>query len=353
MNVYGPLRIFWDLTYLLGEAVSSLEGENRERSIDAVPDLDRRGQPARAICQAPPQTQDAALEDSGRAEAGVLQHVLLAAQNSDGGWGYHNANSWTEPTALAALALDAHGCNGLSYHRGCAWLAARQREDGGWPPNTTVRISTWVTSLAFLALSEQSNQFRQRAAIQWLKNAVNQNLPPFEQFIFGVLHLSSPKIPGASPWFPGTAGWVIPTSLNILSLSRAARILNDPDLASIIAESRSYLLAHCCRDGGWNHGGSSYRSENAQSYPETTGLALLALRGVPYAKVAPALHVAESFLDRAESAEGLAWLQMGLAKQGKPPGQKSATFPCRTIRDISLRLLALAANSPRNQLMAA
>ncbi len=319
---YEGLRTFWHFSYLFGDVVPSLEGENSERCIDAIPDLDRRGRPARAVCETPPQTQDCALDESRRVGADELQHALLAAQNSDGGWGYNTANSWTEPTALAVLALDAHECNRLAYSRACEWLVARQRDDGGWPPNDTVCISTWVTSLAFLALSEQGGRFRQRAAILWMKGAVNQSLPPFEHFIFRILQLTSPKIPGGSPWFPGTAGWVIPTSLNILSLSRAARGGNDPDLDSIVAESRSYLLTHRCRDGGWNHGGSSYRSEKAPSYPETTGVALLALGGVPYPKVAPALKVAESFLDRAESAEGLAWLQMGLTKQGKQPAQR-------------------------------
>jgi len=332
--------------------VFCLEGENRERCVDAVPDLDWRGQPARAVCQAPPQTQDAALETSLVAGAGKLLHALDTAQNSDGGWGYRSANSWTEPTALAALALNAYGCDGPAYRRGCAWLAARQHEDGGWSPNDMVSTSTWVTSLAFLALAERI-RFRQRLAIQWMKNAVNQDPSPFERFIFGALRLTPPKVAGASPWFPGTAGWVIPTCLNLLSLSRAARMTNDSELTSIMADSRSFLLTHCCRDGGWNHGGSSYRSENAPSYPETTGLALLALGDVPYAKLAPAIQVAESFLDRAESSEGLAWLQMGLTKQGKPPRSESATFACHTLRDVALRLLGIAATSPRNQLMGA
>jgi len=49
---------------------------------------------------------------------------------------------------------------------------------------------------------------------------------------------------------------------------------------------------------GWNHGGSSFRSENATSYPETTGLALLALSDVPD----PAFHLAEAFLQHQRSA---------------------------------------------------
>jgi len=334
--------------------VSSLEGENRERCIDAVRHLDRRGFPARALREAPAQTQnDATVGESRTAEVDRLQRTLIQAQNINGGWGYNGNSWWTEPTALAILALHASGCKGTPYDRGCGWLAAAQRKDGGWSPHLTVHESTWVTSLAFLALAGSSVRFNEKAAIEWLKRSVNQTLPAFEQFIFRALQLNSPKMAGSAPWFPGTAGWVIPTSLTLLSLSRAARAANDPELVNTMTASRSYLLARRCVDGGWNHGGSSYRSENARSYPESTGLALLALGGVSTTQLTPALQLAESFLGCAESAEGLAWLQMGLTKQGRAPTLDSGQFPCRTIRETSLRLLALTADSPRNCLMAA
>ncbi len=333
--------------------MSSLEGENRERCIDAVRHLDRRGFPARVVCEAPAETQNDAVRESRTAEADRLQGTLLQAQNINGGWGYHsNSSCWTEPTALAILALDASGYKGAEYRRGCGWLAAAQRKDGGWSPHITVHESTWVTSLAFLALAGNAVAFDEKAAIEWLKQTVNRTLPPVEQLIFRVLRLNSPKIAGSTPWFPGTAGWVIPTSLNILSLSPAAGTSNDSDLVNTISAARSYLLAHRCCDGGWNHGGSSYRSENARSYPETTGLVLLALGDTSSMKLAPTLQLAESFLRRAESAEGLAWLQMGLTKQGRAPAQESGHLPCRTIREVSLRLLALTADSPRNRFMA-
>jgi hypothetical protein len=41
--------------------------------------------------------------------------------------------------------------------------------------------------------------------------------------------------------------------------------------------------------------------------------------------------------------EGLSWLQMGLAAQGKKMQDPPPRFRPRTVRDISLRLLALAA----------
>jgi hypothetical protein len=196
-----------------------------------------------------------------------------------------------------------------------SWLERRQNTDGGWPPNDAVPASTWVTSLAILALPNVGKQ-----AGVWLSK-----------------HIYSKD--GGSPWFPGTAGWVTPTATSILALSR----LDNASFASQIEKGRRFLLSRPCRDGGWNHGGSSFRSENANSYPETTGIALLALAGVPSEQLTAALRLSDGLLKTPGSVEGLSWLQMGLVAQGKKLEDSQPSFQLRTIRDISLRLLALAA----------
>ena len=77
---------------------------------------------------------------------------LVSAQSEDGGWPFHpGATSWTEPTALAILALGALQL-GEPCLRGQQWLIRQQRSDGGWSPTANVAESTWVTSLALLAL---------------------------------------------------------------------------------------------------------------------------------------------------------------------------------------------------------
>jgi squalene-hopene/tetraprenyl-beta-curcumene cyclase len=64
-------------------------------------------------------------------------------QNDDGGWGEdcrsYDEQSWigrgestASQTAWALLALDAAGERSEAVERGVAWLASRQREDGGW-----------------------------------------------------------------------------------------------------------------------------------------------------------------------------------------------------------------------------
>jgi Prenyltransferase and squalene oxidase repeat len=249
------------------------------------------------------------------AEVGELQRQLLAFQNPDGGWPFLKGSSWTEPTALALLALRLHDQSLPIRQAAASWLERRQNSDGGWRPNDAVPTSTWVTSLAILALPNASKQ-----AGVWLA---------------GHIHSKT----GGSPWFPSTAGWVTPSATSILALSR----LDSASFASQIEQSRKFLLSRRCRDGGWNHGGSSFRSENANSYPETTGLALLALTSIPSEQLTAAFRLSDDFLKNPGSTEGLSWLQMGLIAQGRKPDNPQLSFRPRTVRDISLRLLALAA----------
>ena len=149
------------------------------------------------------------------------------------------------------------------------------------------------------------------------------------------------------PWFPGTAGWVVPTSLSVIALSQAARIGNG-NFAELARESQQYLLSRRCVDGGWNYGGSNTRSEDAASYPETTGIALLALASLPKDQLSVPLHVGEKFLEASQSLEGLSWLQMGLRANGRLALEPATIPPARTTRDICLRLLALAFGTGRS-----
>ena len=284
------------------------------------------------------------------AEADELQHQLLRAQNPDGGWGYENTSSWTEPTALSLLALEARNACGAPYQRGHAWLAQIQRSDGGWPPKPSVPISTWVTSLATLALSGDQSAAQRRRGVNWLLSQITPE-PGLILRLAAQIRERPVSLPqgGGSPWFPGTAAWVSPTASSILAFSAARKEISD--LQPHIHRAREYLLSRRCSDGGWNHGGSKYRSENANSYPETTGMALLALHGLPVSELSVSLRRAQALLESPGSAEGLSWLQLGLFRHGVDALDTNISFECRTTRDVSLRLLALEARSSTNKLV--
>ncbi|HMF79090.1 MAG TPA: prenyltransferase/squalene oxidase repeat-containing protein [Bryobacteraceae bacterium] len=277
------------------------------------------------------------------AEVHELQQRLLAAQNADGGWAFRaGGSSWTEPTALALLALGLSSQTADS--RAVAWLVKHQNTDGGWPPSGAIPTSTWVTSLCVLALPKtQEHHERLRSATGWLTRAVNPEVSPLKQLLSRA-GIPPSKAPGGSPWFPGTAGWVIPTSLSILALLRMNASV------ATVRQSQSYLLSHRCPDGGWNHGGSPFQRESPASYPETTGLALLSLAHTSPAELRPALRLGEFFLQQPGSLEGWSWLRMGLLAHGCRLEQSGVRPPPRSTRDISLLLLALAAGDAQNPL---
>jgi len=158
---------------------------------------------------------------------------------------------------------------------------------------------------------------------------------------------AKPDVPSeeAWSWFPNTAGWLTPTALAMLALRRWR---SNPELSAAVerrlANGEAYLWSRLCRDGGWNHGSSKALGYEADSYPETTGQALLALQGTRDRRLEQPLAAAERHLARCRSAEGIAWLQLGLLAHGRSIASIPAPSPpLRTIPEIALSLLAARA----------
>lgn len=170
------------------------------------------------------------------------------------------------------------------------------------------------------------------------------------------------------PWYPGGTAWVCPTALSVLALQKLAKRGGAPakrsDLKRRIDQGISYLLSRCCRDGGWNHGSTRALGYDADSYPETTGLALLALHGVNDPKVTQGLTRGEQQLAVCQSSEGVSWLRMGLGAHGRTPLPPSfggdsnqpgdnANGPTMRggVMEIALAALADAAQAGRNSFL--
>jgi hypothetical protein len=268
--------------------------------------------------------------------------VLISGQNSDGGWPYVRGHSWTEPTVYAVMALLGAG-EEAPVRRGLRWLAAVQRPDGGWPPQQGVDLSTWVTALAALLPPELLGERAHARAIEWLmgtkgeESTINYRL---REWLLGNSRPPEAQFPGW-PWVRGTAAWVGPTSLAILALDRENRRKPRPDLQQRIEAGRIYLLTHMCRQGGWNHGANQALGRDILPYPETTGMGLAAMRGVPPEKIEHSVRVARGFLQRCRSADALNWLRLGLLAHGAfesgycPPW----SLECRTLHEKSMDLV--------------
>ena len=263
---------------------------------------------------------------------------LIASRRGDGGWGYGGRSARTEPTALAVLALSASGLASEQLEACTTWLLRRQRADGGWAPGDGIDQSTWVTSMVLLTPGLPAGPHRR--GLDWLLSVTNRDSWLIERirgFLLGVRTEGGEGTTGW-PFYPGTAGWVTPTAMAMLSLRSAARRYpNDAHIKERADAGRDFLLARQCPDGGWNHGNSRALGVDLTSYPETTGQALLALRGYSSASVNKALQSAERHLARAESVEATVWLRLGLLAHGRRVERECPE--CRGTLDLSLRLI--------------
>jgi len=286
--------------------------------------------------------------------------TLLSKQNQDGGWPYRSPNascspnasrsptarvrgrSWTEPTAYAVLALLAAGETGAA-RKGLGWILSAKRPDGGWPPQIGIDESTWVTALVALLPPEQLGSSVHARAIAWLLATCGEESSfgyRLRQWLLGSRRLAGQQSPGW-PWVPGAAAWVGPTSIAILALDKENRRKPSPEIQKRIESGRRFLLGRMCGEGGWNHGSLRGAGYETRPYPETTGMALAALRGVVSPKVDRALAVARSFLDECRSADALNWLRLGLLAHGQLPEGFCPAAPVayRTLPETSLALL--------------
>ena len=269
--------------------------------------------------------------------------IVVSKQNPDGGWPYVRGVSWTEPTVYAVLALLAAG-EIEPAKRGLNWLVARQRPDGGWPPQAGVDESTWVTSLVAMLPPEHLGPGNHARAIAWLLATQGQESTAsyrLRQWLLGSVRMPEQEFPGW-PWIPGAAAWVGPTSLAILALDKEARRKPTAAIGERLMEGRQFLLARTCHEGGWNHGSVRALGYESKPYPETTGMALAALRGVRAPEVDRGLRVAQGFLAVCRSADALNWLRLGLLAHGRLQPGFAPAMPVayRTLPEMSLALLA-------------
>ena len=102
-----------------------------------------------------------------------------------------------------------------------------------------------------------------------------------------------------------------------------------------------------CKGGGWNHGSTRALGYESGAYPETTGMALAALRGCHGWQTDQSLAVALRFLDQCRTADALNWLRLGLIAHGRlpegycPPDR----IERRTVPEASLDCLAAQAEN--------
>lgn len=266
--------------------------------------------------------------------------ILLSKQNRDGGWPYARGGSWTEPTVYAVLALLAAG-ESAAAQRGLEWLRRRQLPDGGWPPQTGFDESNWVTALGALLPADRLGAAAHERAIQWLLSATGEESTTvfrLRRWLLG--DLPKRREPAGWPWVRGTAAWVVPTSLAMLALQKEHLRKPSKEIRERLSEGRRFLMERMCVSGGWNHGSVRVYGVEGLPYPETTGVALAAIRGVRSPAADRAIATAQRFLSECRSADALNWLRLGLlAHDALPAGYTAPSLACRTLIETSMDML--------------
>jgi len=260
-------------------------------------------------------------------------------QNPDGGWAYNKGCSWTEPTAYALLAQTATTIDRPSFEAGLRFLQSTQRADGGWSPQPDVAESTWVTAVVALLPEEAIGPARRKSALEWMQGQTGRESSwsyKLQQRAAG----NTQRFPEGWPWFPGAAAWVIPTAIGIIAFERALKRGFNGSLLGRVGSGRDFLIGRMCADGGWNHGGNRALGREGESYPETTGIALAALgRGADAQVLERAKAAARRHLKTCQTAEGTAWLRIGLSAQGQT-AIVSREHVRRSTVDIALSAIA-------------
>jgi hypothetical protein len=152
------------------------------------------------------------------------------------------------------------------------------------------------------------------------------------------------------PWIRGTAAWVAPTSLAILALQKEMVRRPSAAIRRRVEQGHRFLLGRVSEGGGWNHGSVRALGYESTAYPETTGMALAALRGVQCPETEHALNLADRFLAECHSADALNWLRIGLMTHGRLPDGyfPPARLACRTLPETSLDMLVVGTQKDSN-----
>ena len=281
--------------------------------------------------------------------------ILAGKQNRDGGWPYVRGSSWTEPTVYAVLALLAAGETERA-RRGLRWILRNRAARRRLASASRHRPKHLGDRAGGAAASGAAWRGGARSRHRWLLETTGQESTAayrLREWLLGNPRPPEQEFPGW-PWIPDTAAWVGPTSLAILALDKEYRRRPLPAIRERIDSGRRFLLTRMCREGGWNHGSVRALGYESRPYPETTGMALAALRGVRSPGTERSLAVARRFLGECRSADALNWLRLGLLAHGQLPAGycHPVGVENRTLPDTSLGLLVAEAEKGRDFFLA-
>ncbi len=251
----------------------------------------------------------------------TVQHRLLDAQHTAGGWGYHaRATPCAEPTALTCMALSGSPEARSAVERSLQWLTEMQRSDGGVKICENISTPCWPTGLAVSAWLHPptigASEYRKNIerAITWLCRTEGMPIPPRPEILGHDTTLTG------WPWVDGTHSWLEPTAYATWALRQAGLAKHERTRQGI-----EVLLDRVIPDGGWNYGNPEVLGQQLRPFPGTTGLVLVALAGEPQTKpIDASIEYLLGELQRVRAPITLSWGLMGLAAWHRSPPEAAA-----------------------------
>jgi hypothetical protein len=238
---------------------------------------------------------------------------IKANQNPDGGWGYRpGGQSLVEPTGLCLLALKPRG-DKAAMIKGLDFLKACQKDSGAVGINPQDPEGGWMAYAALLAFHDLGAAAEERRLKDWILNfedASSRFTPADIKAIAGDYRYDA-SIRGW-PWTLNTTGWVEPTALFIIALSRAGVPVTDKRIKSGV----DLILDRKVPSGGWNFGNPYSKAYELEASTMSTALALAALGAAGVQEGRPAVSSGIRFLTLSlagdTSTASLAWALLAL-----------------------------------------
>lgn len=199
----------------------------------------------------------------------AIQHQLLSARNSDGGWGYEpGRKSRLEPTCWALLALRSSPSESDQVLAKWPSGSGALFEHRGGLPNWSFHALALATRLA---LNEASHaDLRPLADALVVARGLAMKPSPAQR--------QDGSLQGWS-WIDGTFSWGEPTAWALLALKKCrTRGIAGNDAEERIRVGEAILRDRVCATGGWNYGNSNVFGKDLPPYVPTTAIALLSLQ---------------------------------------------------------------------------
>ena len=220
-----------------------------------------------------------------------------------------------EPTALAGLALHAHGKT-ESARRAADWLVEQQARNGAVGVTATQSTPCWPTSLAMLLWNSIRDRDRYgepiARAVEWTIHEQGQThaLRPY------VGHDTT--LVGWS-WAADTHSWLEPTALFVLALHAVGQSRH-PRTREAVRLLVDRLLPH----GGCNYGNTIVLGQELLPHVQPTGIVMMALADEKISD--PRIELSLQYLERELSAEtataSLSYGLLGLAAHDRAPADR-------------------------------